>query len=88
MATVSNIKGALSFSTNVFGISDKVVGNAEIARLQAWFEAEYVTELGGASATADDFAAWMWRQLAAKVKTYERRIAEQAIADPAEFTEV
>ena len=88
MATVANIKSALTFSTNVFGLSAKTVGTAEIARMKAWFEAEYAQQLDGAPATADDFAAWMWRQVAAKVKQYEQRIAEQVITPPSEFTEV
>lgn len=88
MATNQNIKDALSFSTNCFGISAKTVGNAELLRMQAWFEAEYANELDGASATADDLSAWMWRQVAGKVKQYERRVAEQGLSEPSEFTGV
>jgi hypothetical protein len=87
MATVANIKSALSFSTNVFGITDKTIGTAEIARLKAWFEADYASELSGAEATADDFSAWMWRQLASKVKGYESKLLHDAIADSDEFSE-
>jgi hypothetical protein len=88
VATNANIKDAMTFSTNCFGISAKTVGNAELVRMKAWFEAEYANELDGAEAVADDFAAWLWRHVAAKVKNYEQRIAEQALNAPSEFTEV
>lgn len=86
MATNQNIKDVMTFSTNCFGISAKIVGNAELVRMKAWFEAEYANELDGAEADADDFAAWIWRQVAGKVKAYERRIAEQVVTQPSEFT--
>jgi len=87
MATNTNIKNALSFSTNCFGLSAKTVGDAELTRMSAWFESAYADELDGASATANDFAAWLWRQVAPQVKHHERQVAEQALAAPSEFSE-
>ena len=86
MATNTNIKDALSFGTNCFGLTTKTVGNAELVRMQTWFQAEYAKELDGAAATANDLSAWLWRQVAGKVKAYERRIAEQAVNAPSEFS--
>jgi len=86
VATNTNIKDALSFGTNCFGLTTKTVGNAELLRMQAWFQAEYAKELNGASATANDLSAWLWRQVAGRVKAYERRIAEQAVTPPTEFS--
>jgi len=90
MATVTNIKAALSFPAdpdNAFITNGRNVGNAGIARIKAWFEATYVDELGGREANANDFAAFLWRQIAGQVKQYERRVAEQAVAQPDELTE-
>lgn len=87
MASNQDIKNALSFGANVFGLPGKTVGNAALLRVKAWFEADYAEELDGAEATADDFAAWLWRQIAPKVKNYERRVAEQAIVEPADLDE-
>jgi hypothetical protein len=82
MATVANIKSALSSGANIFN-DGKTVGTAEIARMQAWFEADYANELDGNAATADDFSAWCWRQVAAKVKNYEEKDRAAANSEPA-----
>ncbi len=90
MANVANIKAALSFPADpdtAFIQDGRTVRDSEIARIRAWFEATYATELGGRAATANDFAAFLWRQIAGQVKQYERRIAEQAVAQPTELSE-
>ena len=86
MSTLAGIKNALSPGDNVFSTA-KTVGDAEIARIKAWFEADYAEQLDGAAATADDFGGFLWRQIRAKVINYERKVAEQAIAEPDELTE-
>jgi len=88
MATNANIKDCLSFpvdASTLFIQDGRTVGNAELLRMQAWFEADYATELDGRDADANDFAAWLWRQVANKVKGYELRVKEQAIVKPGEL---
>ena len=88
MATNADIKNALSFPADedtLFIQDGRTVGNPGLVRVKACFEAEYAEELGGREANANDFAAWLWRQIAARVKTYERRVAEQALAQPDEL---
>ena len=81
MATLASIKTTLTFGPTIFG-SGKTVRDAQIARMKAWFESEYATQLDGASVTADDFGHWMWRQVAAKVRNYEERAREAANTQP------
>lgn len=91
MATNTNLKAALSFPAdplNPFVTGGRTVGNAELVRVQAWFEAEYAAELNGRDANANDFAAWLWRQVAGKVKNHERKVAEAAVTAPSELDEV
>ena len=80
MATLTNIKDALSFPVDetTFIIKDgRTLGDAEVARIQAWFESVYATDLldengDPRSATANDFAAWLWGQIAGQVKQWEK----------------
>ena len=91
MATNTNIKAALSFGSNAFGIPTKTTGNSALGRAQAWFEATYHDELsaagrgGAGESTADDLAAYLWRQISGPVKSYERHVAEIAVSQPSEF---
>ena len=79
MATNTDIKNALSFpadATTAFITDGRTVGNAELLRIKAWFEARWSERLkDGAGdpreATANDFAAWLWTELAAQVKAWE-----------------
>ena len=76
--TNQNIKDSISPEAgDVFGIGPKTVGNTELNRLKAWFEAEYSEELDGREATANDFAAFLWQQCAAKVKTMSAALPKQ-----------
>ncbi len=94
MATNADIKNALSFTDDCFGLAPKTVGNGALTRAQAWFNAEYAEELQAAgrpgAATADDLAAWMWRQVRAKVYGHEKKLRDAANAEPpvAELDEV
>jgi len=62
-----------------------------LLRAQAWFEAKYSEELtavsrgGAGESTADDLAAYLWRQIAGQVKSYERGVSEAAVTQPGEF---
>lgn len=88
MAALAGIKDALSpDGEDCFGIGPKTVGDAEIARIKTWFEATYANALDGRAANADDFAAFLWRQIANQVKQYEKSVAEAALDPPAELTE-
>ncbi len=95
MATAASLKLTLSFPAdplNPFIQDGRTVGDAEIARIAAWFESDYtLTDANGdpRSATANDFGAWLWRQIAAKVKNYETRVRDEASTQPevAELTE-
>ena len=89
MATNTDIKAALSFTGDVFGIGPKTVGNTELGYLKAWFEDEYAEELDGAEATAQDFGAWLYRQVEPKVRAYLTRLRDEANSEPsvAEFSE-
>ena len=101
MATVTNIKAALTSGANIFN-AGKTVDTAEIARMKAWFESDYHDALMTAAAyvdetdpenpvqvpavyreaTADDFSALMWRQVAAKVKQYEEKVRAASNTQP------
>jgi hypothetical protein len=81
MATNANIKDALTSGANIFN-GGKIVGAAGLLRIQAWFESDYAEQLDGASASANDISSWMWRQVAAQVKNYERKIAHRVVAEP------
>jgi len=88
MATLADIKAALSFPPdpdNAFITDGRTIDNPEVARIQAWFEAVYAGALGGRSATANDFAAWLWRHIAGEVRRFERRRAEAALPGPEEL---
>ena len=83
MANNTDIKNALSQNSNAIGLPARTVGNAALVRLQAWFESEYAAQLDGASATADDFAAFLGDILARKVMHYEEGLRAAANAEPA-----
>jgi hypothetical protein len=81
MATNANIKDALTSGANIFN-GGKIVGAAGLLRIQAWFGSDYAEQLDGASASANDISSWMWRQVNAQVKNYERKIAHRVVAEP------
>jgi len=84
MAALAGIKDALSpDGGDCFGIGPKTVGDAEIARLKAWFEATYADELDGRAATPDDFSAWLYRHIAPRVIRYEEGLRDAANSEPA-----
>jgi len=64
------------------GISSKTVGNAELIRVKAWFENEFAAQLAGASATADDMAAYLWQHIAGRVLHYEGGVRAAANTEP------
>ena len=89
MAALAGIKDALSpDGGDCFGVGPKTVGDAEITRLKAWFEATYAEELDGRAATPDDFSAWLYRQIRPMVIKYEKGLRDAANTEPAvaEFT--
>jgi hypothetical protein len=87
MATATNLKSALSSGANIFNDGHTIGPNA-VARIQAWFEADYGGQLDGASMSADDLSAWLWRQVAGKVKNYEQKILDEAAGTADELEEV
>ena len=86
MATVAQIKAALTNGANIFG-SGRIIGDAEVARIKAWFESDYAEALDGAAMSADDLSEWLARQVRGKVIQYERRVAQNALAEPGDLTE-
>ena len=86
MATVTQLKNALSSGANIFN-GGHTIGNNAVARVQAWFEADYAGQLDGASMSADDLSAWLLRQLAAKVKNYEQKILDETAGTAGELEE-
>jgi len=86
MATVTNLKAALTSGSNIFN-DGHTIGNNATARITAWFESDYAEQLDGASMSADDLSAWLWRQLAAKVKNCEQKILDQAAGTAGELEE-
>ena len=83
MATAAHLKGILTFTGDVFGVGPRTVDDAKIARIKSWFENEYSDELDGNAATANDFGAWLYRQIAPKVKNYETGLRDAANSEPA-----
>ena len=84
MATLANIKAALSFpadANNPLYQDGRTVGDAEIIRIKAWFEATQAS-LEGRDATADDFAAWLHQKIAYATRQWEKQQAEAAVAVP------
>ena len=78
MATDAELQAALTFGTNHSGVSAKTVNAAQLARIKSWYAAAYPEELGGEAVTADDIAAWLWRQINAKVKIRENAVRDAA----------
>ena len=88
MATDAQLRSALTFGSNHFGVSAKTVNDAQLARIKAWFTATYATELGGETVTSDDIACWLWRQVSGAVNQYEcrKRDADNDAAAVADLT--
>ena len=78
MATDAELQAALTFGNNHSGVTAKTVNAAQLARVKAWYTATYAQELGGEAVTADDIAAWLWRQISAKVKARENAVRDAA----------
>ena len=78
MATDAELQAALTFGTNHSGVSAKTVYAAQLARIKSWYAATYPEELGGEAVTANDIAAWLWRQINAKVKIRENAVRDAA----------
>lgn len=95
MATLLNIQSALSFPGNpetAFIKNGRIIGITAMARVRAWFEATYRSELTNPAGivrpmTADDLSAWLWRQVSGAVIQYERQVAERALVTPALLTD-
>ena len=84
MATLANIKAALSFpadANNPFYQDGRTVGDAEVTRLTAWFEATQAS-LDGQSATANHFGAWLHKKIAYELRRWEKEQAGAAVAVP------
>ena len=78
MATDSQLMAALTFGNNHSEITAKTVNSAQLARIKSWYTATYAQELGGEAVTADDIAAWLWRQLNAQVIRRENQVRDAA----------
>ena len=78
MATDAELQAALTFGNNNSGVTAKTVNAAQLARIKAWYTATYAEQLGGEAVTADDSAAWMWRQLNAQVSRRENQVRDAA----------
>jgi hypothetical protein len=78
MATDAQLQAALTFGTNHLGTSAKTVNTAQLARIKAWYTAEYSITLGGETVTSDDIACWLWRQVNSKVTRYENGVRDAA----------
>ena len=78
MATDAELQPALTFGNNNSGVTAKTVNAAQLARIKAWYTATYAEQLGGEAVTADDIAAWMWRQLNAQVSRRENQVRDAA----------
>ncbi len=94
MATNANIKDALTFPTPAEGGNHptsavgRTIDNTQLTRFSTALANTYtfVDDLGAPRAvTADDAAAWLWKEAAAFTKTDERKQAELAAAQPAEL---
>ena len=92
MATNANVRDATTFparADNLFFASGKTVGNAALARFADALKASYPFPGGGAwpagRPDANDAAAWLYKQAAGFVRHSERRTAQAAVAQPAEY---
>jgi len=77
MATTANLKALLTFDNDCFGVGPVTFGDLKVARLKSWFEAKYATELAAVgrpgAATANDFAALVFRRVAPDVLVWEEQ---------------
>jgi hypothetical protein len=78
MATDAELQAALTFANNHSGVTAKTVNAAQLARIKAWYAAAYPEELNGEAVTADDIAAWLWRQVNAQVTRRENALRDAA----------
>ena len=78
MATDAELQAALTFGNNHTSTTAKTVNAAQLARIKAWFTVTYADSLGGETVTADDIAAWLWRQVSGAVIGYENRARDAA----------
>ena len=78
MATDAELQAALTFADNHSGVTAKTINAAQLARIKAWYTATYAEQLGGEAVTADDIAAWLWRQLNAQVSRRENQVRDAA----------
>ena len=92
MATNANVKDATTFparADNLFFPDGKTVGNAALTRFADALKASYLFPGGGACPAgrpdANDAAAWLYKQAAGFVIQSERRVAQAAVAQPAEY---
>jgi len=95
MATVNDIKAALSFAPDPtrpphLHPEGRNVGATAVARISAWFSA--VTQLKDAegeprAATADDFAAQLYHYLEERIIPWEKTQAAAALPAPDALTE-
>ena len=94
MATNQNLKDATSFPArpdNLLIANGRTVGNTALTRLADALKASYPYP-GAADGAwpagrpdANDAAAWLWHEAAGLVKQCERKVAEAAVAQPAEY---
>jgi hypothetical protein len=78
MATDAELQAALTFGNNRSGITAKTVNAAQLARIKAWYTANYAEALGGEAVTSDDIACWLWRQVNGPVTRYENGVRDAA----------
>lgn len=78
MATDAQLMSALTFGNNHSGVTAKTVNATQLARIKSWYAAAYPEELNGEAVTADDIAAWLWRQINGKVKVRENAVRDAA----------
>ena len=78
MATDAELQAALTFGNNHSGVTAKTVDAAQLARIKSWYAAAYPEELHGEAVTADDIAAWLWRQVNAQVTRRENALRDAA----------
>ena len=78
MATDAELQAALTFANNHSGVTAKTVNAAQLARIKSWYAAAYPEELNGEAVTANDIAAWLWRQVSGAVIGYENRARDAA----------
>ena len=78
MATDAELQAALTCGSNHSEVTAKTVDAAQLARIKAWYAAAYPEALHGEAVTADDIAAWMWRQVNAQVTRRETALRDAA----------